>query len=243
MKFKSQVYTQVSGSIGGITYAHAKGGTMYSRSRSIPADPQTAYQVQVRNILGFLVNFWTNGLTAAQRNGWETYASNVPVTNTLGDAVLLTGQNWFIGANTPRVQAGTKIGLSISAVADAPVIYNRGDLTNSSAITYSEASGLSLAYDNTDDWATTTGGALLVFQGRPRNQSRNFFKGPWRLVGGVLGDTTTPPTSPLTRSAAQIATDGFTISEDDYIATALVATQADGRYTTRRIQPSIVAGA
>lgn len=241
MKFKSQVYTQVSGSVGGLTYAHAKGGTMYSRARALPADPQTAFQLQVRGILAGLVNFWTDVLTSGQRNSWEQYAGNVPVTNALGDSILLSGQNWYIGANTPRAQAAVKLGTSLSPIADAPTVYNRGDLTPSSAIAYSEASGLSLAYDNADEWAINTGGALLVFQGRPRNQSRLAFKGPWRLVGAVAGDTTTPPTSPLTVTAANITALGFTITEDDFISTALVAVQADGRYTTRRIQPSVVA--
>lgn len=241
MIFKSPVYTQVSGSVGGLTYAHAKGGTMYSRSRTIPVNPQTTFQTQLRNVFAGLVGFWTNVLSSAQRNAWDNYGANTPVTNALGDSILLSGQNWFVGANTPRAQAALKLSTSISPVLDAPVVYNRGDLTDSTAIVYSEASGLSLAYDNTDEWAINTGGALLIFQGQPRNASRKFFKGPWRLVGAVVGDTTTPPTSPFTATASSIATNGFAITEaaNIRIATCLVAVQADGRYTSRRIQLSV----
>lgn len=241
MKFKSPVYTQVSGSIGGLVYSHSRGGTMYTRARSIPADPQTPFQVQVRNVLAGLVGFWSQTLSAAQRNAWNAYGENTPVLNALGDSILLTGQNWFIGANTPRAQAAIKLSATLAPVLDGPTVFNRGDLTDAGAIAYDASTGLSLAYDNTDEWATNTGGALLVFQGRPRNQSRLFFKGPYRLVGAVLGDTTTPPTSPFTASAATLAASGFTVSTDQLIATALVAVQADGRYTSRRVQPSVVA--
>lgn len=240
MKFKSQVYTQVSGSVGGLTYSHAKGGTMYSRARSIPADPQTAFQVQVRNVFAGLVNFWTSVLTDAQRNSWESYAANVPVVNQLGDSVLLSGQNWYIGANTPRAQAAVKLGLSLAPVASAPVVYNRGEFTNPTGIAYDVTTGFSMAYDNTDAWANEVGGALLAFQGQPRNPSRLAFKGPWRLIGGVLG-AGTPPTSPLTVSAATVALNGFAISGGEFVSTAVVGLRADGRYTTRFIQPSVTA--
>lgn len=243
MKFKSPVYTQVSGSIGGLTYAHSKGGTMYSRARAIPADPQTAFQVQVRNVLAGLVNFWTDVLSASQRNAWDSYAANVPVVNSLGDSILISGQNFFIGANTPRAQAALKLQPLLTPVLDGPSVYNRGDLTDSTSISYSEATGLSLAYDNGDEWANNDGGALLIYQGRPRNPSRKFFKGPWRLVGVVLGDGTTAPTSPFTATAATLSLAGFTVAQGELVSTALVATQADGRYTSRRIQADIVVGA
>lgn len=240
MKFKSQVYTQVSGSVGGLTYAHAKGGTMYSRARAIPVNPNTPFQVTVRNLMAFLVNAWTSTLSSAQRNTWDMYGQNVPVTNALGDSVTLSGQNWFIGANLIRSQSDVKLASTLGLIQTAPVVFNRGDLTAPGGIAYDVTTGFSLSYTNTDSWAIADGGALLVFQGRPRNPSRLSFKGPWRLIAVEEG-AATPPTSPLTVSAAVIAGRGFAITAGEFISTAVVAVQPDGRYTTRFIQPSVVA--
>ena len=40
MLFKSAAFTQASGSVGGLTFAHNRGG-MYTRARSIPVNPKT----------------------------------------------------------------------------------------------------------------------------------------------------------------------------------------------------------
>jgi hypothetical protein len=56
---------------------------------------------------------------------------------------------------------------------------------------------LTIAFTNTDEWATAVGGSLLVYAGRPQNPSVNFFKGPYRFAGRING-AVVPPTSPLT---------------------------------------------
>lgn len=239
MKFKSQVYTQASGSIGGITYSRAKGGTMYTRSRAIPTDPATSNQTLVRALMSFLVNTWMTGLSAAQRQGWESYAANVPVTNVLGDQVFLSGQNWYVGSNVLRGQAASKLAAGISLASDASVEYNRGDYTAPSAVAYDTTTGLSLAFDNTDDWANEDDAGMLVFQGSPRPLTQNFFKGPFRLVGAIEGDSTTAPTSPFTLTAVELTSRGFTIATNMSVATAIVVVRADGRYTSKTILQSV----
>ena len=57
MKILSALATAVSGSIGGITGSHNRGG-MYLRSRVIPVNPQTVDQLAARNRL------------ATQSSGW-----------------------------------------------------------------------------------------------------------------------------------------------------------------------------
>jgi len=242
MLFKSQVYTQASGSIGGLTYSHNASG-MYTRARSIPVNPSTGFQQTVRSGLADLVTRWTSVLTAAQRAAWNLYAASVPVTNALGDQVYRSGQNWYIACNSVRYQLSQKLyaGLGGWEVDDAPTTFDRGDFTTTVA-TLSEASGLSLAYTNGDDWASEVGSYLLVFQGKPTNPSRNFFKGPWRLIGTVPG-AATPPTSPLTVSAANLASLGFVITEGQNVSIATAVTRIDGRLTTRRVQGPIAVAA
>ena len=48
MKFTSQVYTQASGSVGGLTYSHNRSG-MYTRARSTPTDPASTLQLERRS--------------------------------------------------------------------------------------------------------------------------------------------------------------------------------------------------
>ena len=105
MLFKSALITQASGSIGGMTASRNKGGA-YFRARALPTNPNTPEQQAVRGYLGTLANLWTNVLTPANRVLWDFYAFNVPVINAVGDSIQLTGQQMYIRANVPRLQAG-----------------------------------------------------------------------------------------------------------------------------------------
>jgi hypothetical protein len=243
MIFKSQIMTQASGSIGGTTFSHAKGGVMYQRARAIPVNPSSTYQVQIRNIVSGLASFWASALTQAQRDTWDMYAQNVPVTNKLGDSITLSGQNWFIGANTLIGQLVTKLTLTVAPITSAPTTFDRGTQPIDGVPTYSEASGLSLVFDDSQSWVDEDDAFLLIFQGRPRGAGRNFFKGPWRLVGVIAGDSVTPPSSPFVIGAAQLTILGWTVTEGENVATRVVLLRADGRYSSGLILPSDIVGA
>lgn len=241
MLFKSEHITQASGSIGGVTYAHNASG-LYRRARAIPVNPNTGFQVQVRAAVTTLVTRWNDVLTAAQRNAWNAYAANVPVINNLGSSILISGQNWYIACNTPRIQALTKVAATIAIIDAAPVIFDRGDFTTPT-FTMTVATGLSTAFTNTDAWAGAVEGGLLIYQGRPQNPSRSFFKGPWRLVGFVEGSVA-PPTSPNAIGTATLALQGFVVSTGQRQWMAYAVTRADGRLSTRRIVgPNLVTAA
>ncbi len=230
--FKSQLVTQISGSVGGTTYAHNAGG-LYMRARSIPVDPNTGYQVQARNALTQLVNAWTSVLTPTQRAGWALYAQNVPVTNALGDARANSGQNWYIAANQPRLQADAKLATTLGRIDTAPVVFDRGLLTTPGSVLFDVSSNnLTFTFTNTDAWASAVGGALLVYQGRPVNGGRTYFRGPWRLIGKILG-AASPPTSPGT--IATVTTNGFAFAVGQTCYVAFAATDSTGRLTTRQL--------
>lgn len=234
MKFKSEHLTQASGSIGGVTYGRAKGGVLYRRSRAIPVNPNSENQVQVRTAVTQLVTHWVEQLTNTERVAWNTYAQNVTVVNVLGDAVHNSGQNWFIAVNTPRLQSDAKLGTTLGIIEAAPGMFDRGDFSTPTLPTYDAATGSSMAYTDTDEWANETGGAMFVYQGRPRNQSRLFFNGPFRLVGTIIGDDTTPPASPFTLTPANFNMRGFPLVAGQLIQTVVSVARADGRLSTRR---------
>jgi hypothetical protein len=190
MLFKSQVYTQVSGSVGGVTYARNRTG-MYARSRALPVNPGTSFQNDVRNWFGQMASYWGLTLTADERASWNNYAANVPVINRLGDAINLTGQSWFIGSAVSRLQAG------LAVVESGPTIYQRAHPIGipTFAIDASD-DDVDFAFDNSAEWAGL-GGAAVLFASRPQPASVNFFAGPYRYAGVVLG-AAIAPTSPAT---------------------------------------------
>lgn len=239
MKFKSEIVTQASGSIGGTTYSHAKGGVLYRRARAIPVNPATGNQVLVRSQFTTAVNQWINSISPAIRAAWNLYASNVLKTNTLGDAVEISGQNWFIATQVPRLQAISKLSSGLTQNLIAPPVFNRGDFTPVTA-TVSVSAGLTVTYEAGDAWANEDDAAMLIYQGRPASPGRQFFAGPYRLVGAIEGSSSSPPTSPEVISTASLMSIGYTFAATQNVPIAVAVTRGDNRLSTRqRIGPII----
>lgn len=217
MLIKSQLVTQISGSVGGLTGSHNRGG-MYIRARAIPVNPNTAEQQEVRNALSELLGRWQSVLTTGQRNGWTDYATSTPVTGKLGDPITLSGINMYMRSNVPRVQAG------LDPVDTRPPFNNFGNAPTGVGITNISAGGgdADITF-GADDWVDEDGSALLVRLSRPVDVTVNYFKGPYRLAAVVEGDGNTAPTSPTTVTLPFAAPVGSTIR-----GTARV-TLADGR--------------
>jgi hypothetical protein len=217
VKFKSNIITQASGSVGGSTFAHNQGG-LYIRARSIPTNPSTAQQQAVRNALTALTGSWTSALTQAQRDAWTTYATNVPIIGTLGDSRKISGLSMYVRCNVPRLQAG------VSRIDTAPTTFTLGTLTNPTVTASATSPQLSIAFTNTDAWATAAGGYMLVYASRGQSAGINFFKGPYQYAGKITG-ASTPPTTPKT-----IVTP-FALTAGQKVFIQAVATLADGRLT------------
>jgi hypothetical protein len=193
---KSQVLTQASGSVGGLTYSHTKGG-MYIRARAIPVNPATALQNQIRNAMSMYSAMWLNDLTAGQRDAWETYAANISVLNRLGDPIFLSGQNHYIRANVVREQANERLGTTLATMPLAPTVFTLPTLTPPSAEIDASTGEINITFDDAASWTAAAENAILVYMGRPRNATRKYFKGPYRLAGIIEGNAV-PPASPFT---------------------------------------------
>jgi len=201
---------------------------MYQRARSIPTDPATAAQIVVRNAVAQLVSRWNSVLTAAQRSAWEVYGQNVPVTDPLGDSILISGIAWYVKCNVPRRQ------IVAPAIDAAPTIFARESLTEPSFEVTAATDIASVVYDNTDGWAGEVGGYLLCYFSRPVNPSINFFKGPYRFAGTVPG-AVVPPTSPDPINLP------FPVAVGNKVFGRFVAVGSDGR-TSSSIRSSDIAG-
>ncbi len=216
MLFSSPVYSKASGSVAGLTYSHNKGG-MYARARVTPTDPATGRQIVIRGLMTSLANTWSNTLSAIQRAAWALYGANVAMTNRIGETIYLSGQQHFIRCNVPRLQGG------IAVIIAAPTNFNLGEFTPPGLTSVNDSDDWTVTFDNTDDWASTDGGYLLLYGGKPVAPSINFFKGPFRYADKITGATTVPPTSP-----AEIA-GNYTPNAGNHVWGQFRIIQVDGR--------------
>jgi hypothetical protein len=89
----SALVDQINGSIGGTTFQNNRYGFTIKRK---PAGKKTgsAIQKQRRNAVAAVGQDWI-GLTDAQRNSWDTYASTFPRATRLNPNAFLNGFNYF----------------------------------------------------------------------------------------------------------------------------------------------------
>lgn len=176
MKFLSGLITSGSGSYGGMTVSHNKGG-MYMRARAIPTNPNTVQQVSARTALANAASLWRT-LSEAQRTSWASYAQNTPTVNALGQTTHLSGFQWFVavasfcsyaGLTQPDYDAPATPG---TAAVPTENIY---DLVRSSGdITPQYTGGDSSANSNYVRWISN-----------PLSVGVGFYKGPWTLLDPI----------------------------------------------------------
>ena len=220
MKIKSALITSASGSIGGLTASHNRGG-LYFRARTIPTNPGSQYQVTVRGFLAQLATAWTDSLTPAQRAAWDVYADRVPVPDTLGEPRNIGGLAHYVRSNVPRLQA------ELARIDDAPVIFTLATWFYLAVDTFTSATGdFAVNFSAADDWVNEDDAALYVLGSRPTNPSINYFKGPYRFAAKIEGDSVTPPTSPVT------VVNPFPFAVGNQIFVQCRVQRADGRLST-----------
>jgi hypothetical protein len=236
--FKSQVLTQASGSVGGVTYTRAKGG-LVMRARAVPTDPNTGRQGAARAALTGAVTSWLEDLTTGVRANWNLYAANVPTTNRLGDQIFLSGQNMYVRAQTIKDQLNTRLGLSNTAGLNAPTVFDLGTFTTPT-FTADQSGGITVTYTDSDVWYSETNAFMLIFQGKPCNATRNYFRGPWSLIGAIAGDPGGTGV-PFTISAANCASLGYPLNTGNCVNLSVAVLRNDNRYSSRRkLIPQIV---
>lgn len=197
MKIKSALVTQMSGSIGGMTGSHNKGG-MYLRARTIPVNPNSTQQQLQRQYFSTAVQRWTEVLTEVNRTTWRNYANNVLLTDTLGDALQLSGQQMYIRTATAQMLAasGGATPPTIDTFDTAPATFDTGELGD---ISFTQATSdnreVTVGIAGAPGWAAQDDGTLILQLGIPQNNSRRFFKGPFRFCDSVNGASLSPITT------------------------------------------------
>ena len=220
MKIKSSIITEASGSVGGLTARHNRGG-LYLRARVIPVDPGSFAQNAIRAIVSFLTSGWADILTPAQREAWDNYAEQVPLPDRLGEPRNVGGIAMYVRSNVPRLQ------VALPRVDDGPTRFNLGGFTNPDFDTLTEAGqNVSVGFDTGDNWVGEDDAAMLLFSSQPKNASVNYFKGPYRAIAPILGDSAIPPVSPVVESVA------FPFVAGQRVFFRAEVTRADGRLSS-----------
>lgn len=208
---------EIRGSIAGNTFSRNRSGA-YVRARTKPVNPNTSRQQQVRASLAQLTVRWANTLTGAQRTAWNLYASNVVMTNKLGESINLSGFNHYIRSNATRLAGPTVV------IDPGPTVFEIPEADPTLVVTASEATQqLTIAFDNTLPWAIEDDSFLLLFEGQPQNAQRNFFGGPWRFITWVPG---ADPGGAITPSVNNTL---FGIAESQRLWIYARISRADGR--------------
>lgn len=172
---------QIKGSISGTTYQQSPFGTVL-RNRTVPVNPNSSKQVNIRGAMASMSFIWTTLLTAAERQSWEDYAAATPIPDRFGTTIIVRGRQMFMRTNLIRfyvtgsadVNAPTTPG-----VAPSPILTLTGDTTDGIVVTVNPG-------------ATSVGDICQIGLGVPVNQSRNFYKAPFSNVAGLTSTTTFP---------------------------------------------------
>lgn len=191
MLFRSQVYTDARGSIGGVTYTRNRAG-LVARGRVKPIDPNSADQIAARSRFADLAaNF--KGLTDAQKAAWDNYALLHPYFNKLGEPVRLTANAMYLAYNAPRAVVG------LGSLANASVASGPSSLDNHIGVYTVDASSgpasIEVTWTTGVTWAGLALGRLAIFASKPQSPDRATPVGGYRYIATVNGSTSSAPTT------------------------------------------------
>lgn len=100
MKIKpSPIIDDMSGKLGNVVFLRLPNSGIVARNRVIPFNPKSSEQEAARSRLTTISQAWGATLSVAERQAWDTYASQNPVVNSFGDSALLSGEDWFTRIN------------------------------------------------------------------------------------------------------------------------------------------------
>lgn len=183
MKFKSEIVTSASGSIGGVSYQKSRGG-LVRQAKPRNTNSNSPQQRSIRNVFASLAWSWNNALSDLERATWTNYAHLTPITGKLGDPLVLSGSKMFVRYNTLRVGAGlTILNSGPTEPGLTPLIINKAEAHTGFPF-------LQILFDVSLPWATAVGGFMTIQTTRFLPQARNSFSGGTRTLTTVLGAAT-----------------------------------------------------
>ena len=205
MKYVGALVGTMSGSMGGATASRNRGG-QYLRQRVVPTNPNSTRQMAIRSYMQTAVSYWQT-LDETSRLSWKTYAQNTPRTDSLGNTVVLTGQQAFIAAFVARAVAG------IATPDAAPTIFDQGISAISVSSTIDgDPNTIGLAAGNLStninfmvEPINIGAGDAIIYLGRPVAPTINYYRGPYQFSDTIALNALTTVTAWSSTVASQLA--------------------------------------
>jgi hypothetical protein len=230
MKIKGALISQMSGKLGGVVAATVKGGMQVLRRRPVGSKVASALQATMRAAISSLAGAWSGTLTAGQRSDWNSYGAAVTKTNGFGDQIHVSGNNWFVGNNSVRIQANAELGLNLAIASNAPIELNLGDGYYGGywGVTVNSATGHGTLTMNSTymPCGSAVGDTLLLFASKPYSPGRASPVGGNQLVASLPANGTLALAS-FTLTGGMIP--GGSLTQQSY---TLRQSRADGRLSS-----------
>jgi hypothetical protein len=193
--YLSHLISAASGKLNGLVASRNRGGS-YMREYVIPVDPQTARQVDCRDALTELWQWWTVTMNAADRAAWEAYANTKQRDAKLGHTRTLPGWQAFCRQHYHKFQANEYFGNTWDPGAAPPI--NPATFGMIPTIAQSGADTMSFTFTDDNSWRLDQDNGFIVYLSDQQTQTRNFFKGPYKLAWQIAGNSEEPPEPPQT---------------------------------------------
>ncbi len=161
-----------SGSQADTTASHNRAGQYY-RNRRSPVQPVgSGRRAFVRAAFGSASTNWAS-LAAVDQAAWASFAAGHPITDSLGQSIVLTGQQMYVRVNTSLLNVGEPLTPTVPASTALP------DVTAATFV-FDNVTGASIA--------GFTGGAsdfVVAAFSRPVSAGIGFMKTFWQPLGAA----------------------------------------------------------
>lgn len=202
-----------SGSIADRTHSHNRAG-QYTRNRRAPVQPiGTGRRAFIRSSFGAASTGWAS-LTNVQQEAWISFAADHPITDALGQTVILTGHQMFVavGVNLLNIDQGLP--------TDPPADLDTPNVSAATAV-FSIATGLSI-----DDYDGPADSQVCIGLSKPMGAGRRFNKTFWQPPGG-LGHADAD-SAPVVVATATYTGEFGTLTAGQVVFVKLTPISADG---------------
>lgn len=175
MKAISHIFSDMRGSVAGITYSKGTYPGVVGRQKVAPVNPNTTFQSVGRSAFSGANALW-HALSPSDKAAWQVYADSVVYTGALGEYTL-SGRLSFIASMQFALNENTRLGNIADVDPDPPVIAGRLNLSGIGVVAFTPVSSTGVSFGVTND----SGEDVLVvsYLSRLFSDSRNTFKGPF----------------------------------------------------------------
>lgn len=156
------IISEIRNKIAATVYSKNGAGAMI-RNRVTPINRRSTTQTAQRQTLASLASAW-RGLSQAQRDGWDAAAPSFPQTDSLGQSVILTGEQLYVRCNANLILTGN------SQITAAPIPTSFSVLAIGAITVTASAFTVAFTPDPVD-----TGFSLVTRATRPVSAGKSFF--------------------------------------------------------------------